>query len=76
MSDTSLVIENVVKNERRINYNIKDVEAVLFERVFLNGYRIGIKQGNAIETYELSLLGRREVERLKNDLRLLHIKIV
>ena len=75
LSDTHLVIASVRKNNSNISYNLKEIDAVLFERVFMNGYRIGIKQGRVLDTYEINLLSSKEIKRLKQDLLLQNIKI-
>lgn len=58
------------------SYSIGSIDKVLFEKVFLNGYRVGIKRGRQLKVYSLSRVGTKEINILKQDLEQLGIKYI
>ena len=45
-----------------------EIDAVIIEYSFLEGCKIGIKQGYITKDYTVLLLGKKEARALKNDL--------
>lgn len=68
LADDSFVIRHKSNNRKETVYMFSEIDAVIIEYSFLEGCKIGIKQGYITKDYTVLLLGKKEAKALKNDL--------
>lgn len=68
LADDSFVIRHKSNNRKETVYMFSEIDAVIIEYSFLEGCKIGIKQGYITKDYTVLLVGKKEADTLKNDL--------
>ena len=68
LTDNSLIIRHKSNDKNKYVYNFSEIDVVIIEYSFLEGWKIGIKQGYIRKDYAVLLVGKKEAKALKNDL--------
>ncbi len=68
LADDSIVIKYKSNNGKETVYTFSEIDAVIIEYSFMEGCKIGIKQGYITKDYTVLLVGKKEAIALKNDL--------
>ena len=68
LTDDSLIIRHKSNVKNKYVYSFSEIDVVIIEYSFLEGWKIGIKQGYIRKDYAVLLVGKKEAKALKNDL--------
>ena len=68
LTDNSLIIRHKSNDKNKYVYSFSEIDVVIIEYSFLEGWKIGIKQGYIRKDYAVLLVGKKEAKALKNDL--------
>ena len=68
LTDNSLIIRHKSNDKKKYVYSFSEIDVVIIEYSFLEGWKIGIKQGYIRKDYAVLLVGKKEAKALKNDL--------
>ena len=68
LTDDSLIIRHKSNVKNKYVYSFSEIDVVIIEYSFLEGWKIGIKQGYIRKDYTVLLVGKKEAKALKNDL--------
>ena len=68
LTDNSLIIRHKSNDKNKYVYSFSEIDVVIIEYSFLEGWKIGIKQGYIRKDYTVLLVGKKEAKALKNDL--------
>ena len=68
LTDDSLIIRHKSNDKNKYVYSFSEIDVVIIEYSFLEGWKIGIKQGYIRKDYTVLLVGKKEAKALKNDL--------
>lgn len=65
LTDNSLIIRHKSNDKQKTVYSFSEIDAVIFEYSFLEGWKIGIRQGYIRKDYSILLVGKKELSKLK-----------
>ena len=68
LTDNSLIKRHKSNDKNKYVYSFSEIDVVIIEYSFLEGWKIGIKQGYIRKDYAVLLVGKKEAKALKNDL--------
>ena len=68
LTDDSLIIKHKSNNRKEIVYSFSEIDGVTIEYSFLEGCKIGIRQGYIAKYYTVLLVDKEESKALKNEL--------
>ena len=68
LTDNSLIIRHKSNGKQKTVYSFSEIDVVIFEYSFLEGWKIGIRQGHIRKDYSILLVGKKELDELKKDL--------
>ena len=68
LTDNSLIIRHKSNDKQKTVYSFSEIDDVIFEYSFLEGWKIGIRQGYIRKDYSILLVGKKELSKLKKDL--------
>ena len=61
LTDNSLIIRHKSNDKQKTVYSFSEIDAVIFEYSFLEGWKIGIRQGYIRKDYSILLVGKHSV---------------